>query len=332
MEKILECPVCLEVPKSTPIYQCEKGHIHCQSCHQNLNDCPVCRSKNINNRALVAEQIIANLVQKCQFSRCTKSNVDIIKQHESECEFAEVYCNTCENMVWIKDLDKHGTDCNLVSCHQCQKKVKIKTMTIHEELYCDFSIVRCYNCEFDVFFKDMATHETNCLIRCQNVNCNAKLTKAEFKDHIQFCYYQRVQCRHIGCKYTTFRKYLKGHEKNCQRMTEVQNRLDQLTPEIDKLKKTHTFQRRNMNNARESDEETENHSANQQFLQNNETGRVNPALVVRDEEYHLENEQGLQNENVYRIIIQSSIRPQNTSTSRKCLRPKKQFASRLTWL
>ena len=103
MEKILECPICLEIPKSTPIYQCETGHIYCKSCNQNISKCSFCRSKTIKIRALVAEQIIANL-------------------------FAKEYCDTCESMVFVKDLNKHGLDCNLVQCILCHQKVKIKQL------------------------------------------------------------------------------------------------------------------------------------------------------------------------------------------------------------
>ena len=41
--KDFECPVCLEVPKSTPIFQCDSGHIHCNICHPKLQNCPICR-------------------------------------------------------------------------------------------------------------------------------------------------------------------------------------------------------------------------------------------------------------------------------------------------
>ena len=55
---ILECPICLECPETKPIYQCDKGHVHCNKCHDNIEHCPVCRSTFIEIRALVAEQIL----------------------------------------------------------------------------------------------------------------------------------------------------------------------------------------------------------------------------------------------------------------------------------
>ena len=40
----LECPVCMNVAKP-PIYQCEEGHIICQQCKPNLENCPSCNKK-----------------------------------------------------------------------------------------------------------------------------------------------------------------------------------------------------------------------------------------------------------------------------------------------
>ena len=54
----LECPICLEIPTEVPIYQCDKGHIHCKNCHPRLTSCSVCRSKNYNIRALMIEKLI----------------------------------------------------------------------------------------------------------------------------------------------------------------------------------------------------------------------------------------------------------------------------------
>ena len=57
----LECPVCLETPKSPPVYQCSNGHIHCQPCRPKLKECPICRIKLTGKnpiRNLAVEKII----------------------------------------------------------------------------------------------------------------------------------------------------------------------------------------------------------------------------------------------------------------------------------
>ena len=61
----LQCPVCLKIPQTTPIYQCGKGHLQCKDCHPRLDNCPVCRSSINDTRALIAEKIIARLPADC---------------------------------------------------------------------------------------------------------------------------------------------------------------------------------------------------------------------------------------------------------------------------
>ena len=37
----LECPVCLQLPRNPPIFQCENGHLICCDCHPKLESkCP----------------------------------------------------------------------------------------------------------------------------------------------------------------------------------------------------------------------------------------------------------------------------------------------------
>ena len=60
----LECPVCLELPKFPPVYQCSNGHIHCHPCHPKLKECPVCRVKFTRKEAirnLTVEKIIGKI-------------------------------------------------------------------------------------------------------------------------------------------------------------------------------------------------------------------------------------------------------------------------------
>ena len=109
----LECPVCLKTPRTTPIYQCEQGHIHCKTCHPRLPNCPVCRGPIGNTRSLVAEKIIsklplqcANLENGCQE---TRPLLDQIIEHEKYCEFRMVKCfyKWCDKTVAFKNLVEH---------------------------------------------------------------------------------------------------------------------------------------------------------------------------------------------------------------------------------
>ena len=57
LKDILECPVCLQVPRQPPIYQCERGHCVCSVCHAKLTNCPVCRIPLGKTRSLIFEKV-----------------------------------------------------------------------------------------------------------------------------------------------------------------------------------------------------------------------------------------------------------------------------------
>ena len=59
---ILQCPVCLEVPTSPPIYRCDNGHILCKECKAKLSYCPECRMKLGDKRCLTSEKIVREIL------------------------------------------------------------------------------------------------------------------------------------------------------------------------------------------------------------------------------------------------------------------------------
>ena len=109
----LECPVCFKIPRTTPIYQCEQGHIHCKTCHPRLRDCPVCRGSIGNTRNLVVEKIICKLPVQCTNfeSGCQEPQalLDKITEHEKYCEFRMVNCfyEGCKDSVAFNNLVEH---------------------------------------------------------------------------------------------------------------------------------------------------------------------------------------------------------------------------------
>ena len=107
----LECPVCLKTPRTTPIYQCEQGHIHCKTCHPRLQKCPVCRGPIGNTRNLVAEKIISKLPVQCANFGCqeTRALPDQIIEHEKYCEFRMVKCffSGCKDSFIINNPEDH---------------------------------------------------------------------------------------------------------------------------------------------------------------------------------------------------------------------------------
>ena len=59
LKDVLECPVCLRIPRSAPIFQCERGHVVCSECHPKLVTCPVCRLPLGKTRSLISEKVLA---------------------------------------------------------------------------------------------------------------------------------------------------------------------------------------------------------------------------------------------------------------------------------
>ena len=56
--KGLECPVCFETVKSTPIYQCINKHLVCNTCIPKLKKCPICRNDSPPVRSRKLEKIV----------------------------------------------------------------------------------------------------------------------------------------------------------------------------------------------------------------------------------------------------------------------------------
>ena len=75
----LECPVCLDVPKIGPIYQCRNGHLLCRECHPKLKNCPLCLIPLEKLRNLLSEKLVSMMYPDYRFSidRSTVSH-DII--------------------------------------------------------------------------------------------------------------------------------------------------------------------------------------------------------------------------------------------------------------
>ena len=55
----LECPVCLDLPQSGPIYQCRNGHIMCKDCHPKMKRCPICVVPLEKLRNLLSEKLLS---------------------------------------------------------------------------------------------------------------------------------------------------------------------------------------------------------------------------------------------------------------------------------
>jgi len=111
VKDVLECPVCLIVPRKGPIYQCNRGHIVCNVCRSNLAICPQCNATlRYNVRCLVAEKMRDNVGIPCKFGGC---NVEMqrleLERHEKLCAHREVECPgpECKKIIPLPKLVDH---------------------------------------------------------------------------------------------------------------------------------------------------------------------------------------------------------------------------------
>ena len=103
VEKCFECPICFNIPDS--IYQCEKGHCLCSSCHSKMFNCPQCEVPLGNIRCLFAEHLLEKFLPACPFAKhgCTaKLSPSTGDLHEKYCPFREVDCPACNKKVSLR--------------------------------------------------------------------------------------------------------------------------------------------------------------------------------------------------------------------------------------
>ena len=108
IKKLIECPVCLDVPRRGPVYACPNGHLVCQKCKRAT--CPSCRESMGENKSLVAVSILEKILHDCKFVECEEEYpLQHIEQHEKNCEHRMVACPNygCDQIVPLSKLSDH---------------------------------------------------------------------------------------------------------------------------------------------------------------------------------------------------------------------------------
>ncbi|KAG8373767.1 hypothetical protein BUALT_Bualt11G0059400 [Buddleja alternifolia] len=92
---VLDCPICLE-PLSSPVYQCENGHIACASCCTKMrNKCASCCWPIGYNRCRAIEKVLESIQISCRYKHhgCKESlNYSKKLDHEKTCIFTPCSC------------------------------------------------------------------------------------------------------------------------------------------------------------------------------------------------------------------------------------------------
>ena len=91
----LECPVCLEIPRSGPVFVCPNGHFVCKKCK--TGSCPTCRGEMGNGKSLLAITVIENIDHKCKFVECEELfPLDKLDAHKKIGQHRIVKCLHCK--------------------------------------------------------------------------------------------------------------------------------------------------------------------------------------------------------------------------------------------
>jgi len=104
----IECPVCMDLPRSGPVPVCPNGHFVCKKCKR--DSCPSCRIAMGMGESLLASTILENIEHKCRFMDC---NVNLppkaIEKHETACSQRTVSCPDadCSLIVPLANLVDH---------------------------------------------------------------------------------------------------------------------------------------------------------------------------------------------------------------------------------
>jgi len=126
LKDLLECPVCLRVPRSSPIFQCARGHVVCSDCRPNVSTCPQCRDPLGNIRSLVSEKMLEKLPCVCKFSD-NGCQVEMLRnqlpEHERSCTYRLINCVdlACQQRIAVTKLLAH-----LENDHETEDFVRVE--------------------------------------------------------------------------------------------------------------------------------------------------------------------------------------------------------------
>ena len=143
LEEGVRCPVCLEVPSSSPVYACSRGHLLCSTCYRgHYSTCPCCRTRMFSNISLLASIVIENVERACKYDLqgCkVRLMAGRLEEHSRACEFRLV---SCPSHLCKKELPfSHVVDHLLAECEHSFAKDRAGELQKVEKSSCNLSLV-----------------------------------------------------------------------------------------------------------------------------------------------------------------------------------------------
>lgn len=96
--EMLECPVCLEYPRTSPSFTCSNGHLICGGCKPGMHRCPTCRDDKLTVCSFVTrltERALKDVSVSCKFSHhgCQREELlEGLSEHEEGCPYRDAHC------------------------------------------------------------------------------------------------------------------------------------------------------------------------------------------------------------------------------------------------
>jgi len=146
-ESLVECPVCLSLPREDmAVPCCPKGHFVCSPCLDNLisqgkpGNCPTCRVPMGQGRSLLALTVVKNAQHECGHQGChVKLKIHQIKDHEEKCIWRLILCpgkgTFCTARVPLSTLLNHVQTC--IDCKWPPKQVNREGTLIENKIGMD---------------------------------------------------------------------------------------------------------------------------------------------------------------------------------------------------
>jgi len=123
----LTCVICCQTPPGPPLFGCDASHIVCTNCREMggaLLSCPRCGSTDLNNRQIVAEELLMTELDKNRLVFCPYKSVgcnkvtrtQLMSQHRESCLFRPVKCPkgmfslSCTHIGPLCTIQQHARD------------------------------------------------------------------------------------------------------------------------------------------------------------------------------------------------------------------------------
>ena len=173
IQKILECPICLQIPKNPDqVHFCSNGHLICHDCHSKVQNCPICRSDDLNGQNPLLKQVLSALPKLCPYQGCeAEPKDDELEEHRKICLYRPIDClahsKKCIEKVPFNSLVKHHEERHKITIRSNSGEYRITIKESHfasEMIYWDPNVIRTF--EEHTFFLRCFITKNLFIIQC----------------------------------------------------------------------------------------------------------------------------------------------------------------------